>query len=380
MTMPAATGKTPSTFLEVIEIAQTSESRRRIYTRILLSTFAVLLILTAAKFSGVGPGFQARPLVDFDDFHIAGQLVWRGEIEKAYFFHTMSQVQKALSGREAFLPWTYPPQFDLLVAPFAPLPIGLAYGLFTAGTLAPFLSTLRRIAANYFTPVLIVISPAMMVSIRCGQNGFLTGSLIGLTCVGLLAGRRLAGLPLGLMIIKPHLAVAFAVYILVKRNWGAVFVAAGTVAVTSALATILLGQGVWTAFFGGVKEARIFLEHGLYPLFRMVSPYAAIRAFGLPAMASAIAQALSATLALVTVILAIRWLSPRQSLGVTAIASLLVSPYAYDYDLPVAGIGLAFLLPDLIRLGTGRERIALYCLVLFTSGFGMAVTVWLELT
>jgi len=46
------------------------------------------------------------------------------------------------------------------------------------------------------------------------------------------------------MVIKPHLAVAFAVYAAVNRRWGAIFAAAATLALTSALATVLLGTGV----------------------------------------------------------------------------------------------------------------------------------------
>jgi hypothetical protein len=336
----------------------------------------VLLILTAAKFSGFALGEQPRPLVDFDDFYIAGELVWRGEIEKAYHFSTFAELQKTLSSRESFIPWTYPPQFDLVVAPLALVPLGAAYFIFTAGTLAAYLATLKRIAGEKFSSVLIFLCPAMIIAIACGQNGFLTGSLIGLTCLWLQSGRPLAGLPLGLMVIKPHLAVAFAVYALVNRRWGVVLIAALTVALTSALATGVLGTGVWTAFLGGVHEARIFLEHGFYPLFRMVSPYAAIRTLGCSSAVSFIAQALVAVLALALVCLASFRFSSRQALGLTAVASLLISPYAYDYDLPIAGIGFALLLPDLIRLGSERERMILYILGFVTAGWGLAQAPW----
>jgi hypothetical protein len=65
-------------------------------------------------------------------------------------------------------------------------------------------------------------------------------------------------------------------------------------------------------------------------------------------------------------------MAPAQILGLTALASLLVSPYAYDYDLPIAGIGLALLLPNLLRLTTERERIALFGLTGFACIFGFA--------
>jgi hypothetical protein len=363
------------TFVEMVEIARSSPAKRATYFKVILLIVALVLISAAAEFSGVKLRPGAHKLVDFDDFYIAGQLVWRGAIGQAYHFVTMLQLQKPFSDSDSFMPWTYPPQFDLLVAPLALLPMGLAYSVFTIGTLTAYLATLKRVAAENFVPVLILLAPITVITVRCGQNGFLTGTLIGLTCLGLLNRRSLAGLPLGLMIIKPHLAVAFAVYTLVNRRWGTALVAAATVAATSGLATILLGPAVWLAFLDSVKEARIFLEHGLYPLFRMVSVYAVVRSLGFPALVASTAQILTAILALAVVVLASRQFSQRQALGVTAIATLLISPYAYDYDLLILGIGLGLLLPDLVDLGTSRERLALYISMLFIGIFSIVQNV-----
>ena len=95
----------------------------------------------------------------------------------------MFLLQKTLSNSETFQPWTYPPQFDVLVAPLALLPMGLAYSVFTVSTLAAYLATLKRIAAENFVPALILLAPITVITIGCGQNGFLTGTLIGLTCL-----------------------------------------------------------------------------------------------------------------------------------------------------------------------------------------------------
>ena len=366
------------TFVEVIEIAKSSATKRALYFRAILIVIALVLIPTAAELWGVQFRAESHKLLDFDGFYIAGQLVWRGAIEKAYHFATMFQLEKSLSSSDAFQPWTYPPQFDLVVAPLGLLPLGLAYSVFMIGTIAAYLATLRRIATENFVPVLILLAPVIVITVRCGQNGFLTGTLIGLTCIGLQTGRSLAGLPLGLMIIKPHLAVAFAVYTLVNRRWGTALVAATTVAATSALATVLLGPAVWTAFLDGVTEARVFLEHGFYPFFRMISLYAVVRTFGFSALVATTAQVLVAIFALGMVFLASRQLSRRQSLGVAAIATLLISPYAYDYDLLILGIGLGLLLPDLTDLGTERERLALYALIPFIGVFSIAQTVILS--
>lgn len=364
------------TFVELIESARSSTTKRAVYFRASLLVIALVLFPKAAELSGLRLHNQSRDLIDFEGFYLAGQLVWRGAIGEAYHFITMFQLQKTLSGNETFQPWTYPPQFDLLVAPLALLPVGLAYGLFMIATLAAYLATLKRIAAENFVPVLILLTPIIVITIGCGQNGFLTGTLIGLACLGLQARTSWAGVPLGLMIIKPHLAVAFAVYTLVGRRWGTALVAAATVAATSALATILLGPAVWTAFLDGVKEARVFLDRGFYPFFRMVSIYAVVHSLGFSGLVASAAQVLSAIGALGAVVLASQQFSPRRALGVTAIATLLISPYEYDYDLMTLGIGLGLLLPDFARFGTDRERLTLYLVAPFIGMFSIVQTLY----
>src|SRR5580698_4236727 len=222
------------TFVETIECPRTSTKKRAVYFRAILILLMLVLASAAADFSGVHirPG-QREPL-DFDGFYLAGQLVWRGTIDQAYHYASLFPLQVSLNKTETFLPWTYPPQFDLIVALLALLPQGLAYGVFTVGTLAAYLATLKRVASESFVPVLILITPLIVITAGIGQNAFLTGTLIGLTCLGLQSRQSWAGLPLGLMIIKPHLAVGFAVYTLVNRRWGTALAAAATIVATSA--------------------------------------------------------------------------------------------------------------------------------------------------
>lgn len=364
--------------IETLPAASPEKGRR--YVLILSLALAALLLVKTVWMSRLLQGAHPRPLVDFDTFHIVAQMVWRGEIGQAYRFATMAEAQRAASGTEFFMPWTYPPQFDLLIAPLALLPLWLAYGLFTAGTLAAYLWILRKIAGEYFPTVLIVLFPVFTVAIASGQNGFLTGALVGLVCLDLQGGRRSAGLPLGLMVIKPHLAVTLAAYTLVSRRWGVAVLAATTVLATSVLATILLGTGIWNAVLAGMNEARVFLEHGMYPLYRMVSVYAVLYTLGVPPKAAFAVQVLVAAGTLVGIARAVRRRMPRrQGLGLTALAALLVSPYAYDYDLPIYGIGLAFLLPDLIRLATEKERSALYGLGIFAALSGTTQALRLQI-
>jgi hypothetical protein len=361
--------------LKMRQSLQTDPVVSPLLLRAILVIIGAMLVNQTAKFFGlIGPA-EPKVLVDFDAFHIVGRMVWRGEIEEAYHFVTMSRAQRLLGGADSFLPWTYPPQFDLLVAPLALVPIGLAYFAFTAATLAAYLLVLRRIAGEAFGAVLLVTFPTFIVTIACGQNGFLTGALIGLSCMWLLQQRPIAGFPLGLMIIKPHLTAAFVLFTLATRRWGTIALAAAVVALTSAIATLAFGPGIWSAFLNGAAEARSFLKAGVYPLFRMISSYAFMRSLGFSASVAMAAHGAVAMCALAMVWTAIRQgMSQRQVLGLAALASLLVSPYAYDYDMPIFGIALALLMPDLQRLLTSREQAVLFGLSSFACMWGIAQT------
>lgn len=110
-----------------------------------------------------------RELSDFDAFYITAQQVLRGQLDLVYRFETLTKLQaEAYNGATSFMPWTYPPQFDLLVAPFALLPTGVAYLLFVTATLTIYLLTHRAIACKNFAQIAIG-SP------RCPREHFIKG-------------------------------------------------------------------------------------------------------------------------------------------------------------------------------------------------------------
>jgi hypothetical protein len=359
-----------------LEQIQSSPSRRAVYVRVIFAGLAAMVLVKGLRFFEGGLWY-GKQTADFSAFHIVAQHVWRGDLDLTYQFTEFAKMQAETSGGSTgFMPWSYPPQFDLLLAPLGLLPGWAAYALFTALTLAAYLMTLRAIAGNNLAQVLVITFPAIALTIACGQNGFLTGALIGLVCLNVerrhVTGQVLSGLALGAMIMKPHLAIAAGVYMLLTRRWTAVVTAAAVV-VTSALAsTLAFGPRIWIAWLGAIKESAGYLEQGRYPLFRMISAYSSLYKAGLAPSVAFWAQVGVACLALGTVAFAVmRGPSQRFALGVTAIASVMISPYAYDYDLPIIGIGLALLLPDLLTLASERERDVLYGLMLLANSYGL---------
>jgi hypothetical protein len=173
------------------------------------------------------------------------------------------------------------------------------------------------------------------------------------------------------MVIKPHLAVAFAAYSILKRHWTTVVTAASVVLASSALCTLVFGVEIWTALLQSVHDSSMFLERGYYPLFRMISFYASLRTVGFSGPVAFVGQALIATLALGVVGIFVHKRMPlRTTLGLTAMVSVCISPYAYDYDLPIVGVGFALLLPELQAVSREDERGIVYAALMLAGAYG----------
>ncbi|GAB4259401.1 MAG: hypothetical protein Kow0013_02030 [Pararhodobacter sp.] len=341
----------------------------RLLTALLIALFATLVLFVATALPEVGAGGN---LVDFDAFYITGQLALEGRADEAYDMAVMADVQRALVGHQGFMPWTYPPQFDLLTMALPALPRGLAYALLTGATLAFYLWVLARLAGPSLAFVLVAIAPPVYVCITIGQNAFLTGGLIGL--YALLAQRArpgAAGWPLGLLVIKPHLGIGLGVHALASRNGRGLAIALGIALASSLLATLVFGPGIWGAFLSGVEQAGHALRTGFYPLFRMTSVYAALHTLGVPPGIAVWAQIGIGLLACVAIAVATaRGQEPRHALALACFGTALVSPYLYDYDLAIAGVGIALVLPDLARRTSGIERLLLLALFWLAGAWG----------
>lgn len=343
--------------------------------KVMLTALAMLMTLTGVTFHLVSQNGQGGIFVDFHAFYAAGSLALEGRAGDAYRMATMEGVQQRMAGHETFMPWTYPPPFTLFVGALAALPLGLAYALFTGLSLAAYLLVLRRIAGDCLPGVLLAMAPMLALGVITGQNGFLTGALTGWFLLAFQARDRRAGLPLGLMVIKPHLAAGIALLTLAQRRWQAVGIAAVVVLAALVIPTLVFGLPIWTAFADGVRESGRFLAEGRYPMFRMTSAYAFALSLGLPARVAFFAQAASALAAISLLLFAwARKLPPRQLAAAACTASLFVSPYAYDYDLCLLGIALAFILPDLLVRTRAAQQMALLLMCWTAMGYGFAAS------
>lgn len=346
-------------------------ARHRALPALLLAFFGYFILWASLYWAGIVPGAEGS-IVDFHAFYLAGQMYWDGSIADAYYFDKMHAAQIAYTGTDNFMPWAYPPPFDLLVVPLALLPLGVSFFVFTALTFAGFVLVLRRFSGPCLGPVLLAIAPAIFVNVFTGQNGFLTAMLLGLAVALALQGRTVAGLPLGLMVIKPHLALGLGVTLLVRRQWRIIAVAAAVVVASVLVATLVLGHEIWPAFLHGAERSGVYLERGNFPLYRMTSAYATLRTLGAGPGGAFLAQVAVALVA-VGIIGAVAWKvrDARLTAGVALLGGTLISPYGYDYDLTALGLGLAVLAPYLAGRAGWADALGLMALSWIGTGAGL---------
>jgi hypothetical protein len=343
----------------------------------LMILLLLLMIWTAIEFQHPTLLRAGKTMTDFDAFYVAGLMYWEGRLNEAYHFARLYEAQRRFTGVNSFMPWTYPPPFNLVTAALASLPVGLAYLAFIGTSFAAYAVVVRRIAGIHAATVLVTMFPTVAVNIRSGQNGLLTGTLVGLFLLSYLRGQAGGGVALGCMVFKPHLAVGSAVLALVEWRWRRIVACAVTVFALVGLSAAVFGLQVFSAFLAATGEAGRFLALGLYPLFRMTSLYAALFTAGASPGLALLVQAISALIACVSIVVAaIRCEDRRYVAALAAFGSMLVSPYNYDYDLAVLGIAAAILWPLLMTRARPTHLFGLIALYWLAAGWGLLMSIW----
>src|SRR5204863_3126413 len=122
----------------------------------------------------------------------------------------------------------YPPTFLLAVTPLGLLPYPAALAAFVPGTAALWAALVRRILPDRRAWIVAAAAPAGLITLLDGQNALLTGALAGFALLWLDRRPILAGVLIGLLAIKPHLAVLFPLALLAEARWRTIAAAAAT--------------------------------------------------------------------------------------------------------------------------------------------------------
>jgi hypothetical protein len=321
--------------------------RAQAYSRLI----AAMILIQAASLIGriVWTAWSdplGRPVpTDFDAFWSGARLVLQGHPALAYDVPAMLAAQHvgAQPAPGQFFPYLYPPPFLLLSTPLGLLPYLAAMAAFALVGFGAIAACLRRILPAPWPLLPILAFPAAMMNATMGQNGALTALCFGVALLLMERRPALAGLCLGLLACKPHLAVCVPLALLASRRWRVLASCAATAMLVCLLSWAALGGGVWTGFFAASSMAReVLAGDDTWP--RMLSVYAAVRILHGGAWMAAAAQAAAAIVACLCVV---RVCTPRPGAGpeiaVTVSAALLCTPYLFDYDLVCLGVPMAWL-------------------------------------
>lgn len=280
---------------------------------------------------------------DFVTFHAAGGLALKGALTSAYDTAAIAAAERlSAPGETLVYLWRYPPPFALLTAPLATLPYLAAYALWSAIGLTAFISGLKRLLPGRDGWLLALGAPATFVCLLHGQSALLVAAAFAWGLALLEKRPLLAGAILGCLVCKPHFAVAPLVLLLASGRWRALGGFAAAAAMLCALSLVAFGWAPWGQFLRTLPEMTALLAQGGLSWAKTPSAFTLALSLGLPQPVAWVLQATCAALALL--LAAVIWRSPASDglKGAAAIAaSLLISPYLFDYDLALLAVAAA---------------------------------------
>lgn len=334
----------PSAWRRALALDWIGMRRVTAYAQILLLVSVVSYVFSYRQAVGsVGSDFLA--------FWSAGKLAVTGAAAKVYDLGATGAIQTALGRNEVFA-FVNPPPMLLFVAPFGALPYPVAWALWIGLTFLAWFAATRSFAPRM--PWALAAFPGALVAGWHAQSGLLTGAF--LAGAGRLLRERpfAAGLCVGALAIKPHLAVLMPVALLAGRHWRAIAGAAVAAAGLFAFTALVFGIGVLAAYPKSWAVSRYLMQADDAAFFlRQVTLYAALRVATTPLVAALVQGC--ATLLAAGLVWRV-WSGAAALEGKVAFllaVAPLATPYLFSYDLPFLAVPVFWLIGK--RSGPGAS-------------------------
>jgi hypothetical protein len=338
--------------MQVSALAEAARQNRLAALAWIAALYLALLLLGADwSRAATSEGLNVAPGTvlgrDFANIYAGGHLVTEGKLSLLYDLQAYQSYQKALfAGAVEGHNYSYGPVSFLYAWLFSLFPYLLSYLLWTALTGAAFAVASRPYLSEVGIPARVaLILPASLINVWAGHYGFLIGAL-WLGAWHLLETRpRLAGLLVGLMLVKPHLALLMPLLLLRRRAWTTILCAGLTVAGACLLTLVLFGVQPWIDYLTKTLGLQAAMVDEVDQFFLLMMPTVAPSLFraGLSDTLVWIVQIIVA-LAAVGALLWRMPACPRQAGLAAACATFLALPYAFNYDMTVVSIASLHLL------------------------------------
>ena len=325
--------------------------------------FAILFVVYAAY--AIWVEFDHPPGVDFVSFWAAAILAAQGDPALAYDVAAHRAVELTAGAVRGLLPFPYPPPFLLLIAPLALLPFAAAFAAWLAVTVALY----ARAAASQLPLRYAFAHPAAHVNALIGQAAFVFCAIFMFGTAQLRRRPLLGGAILGLMMLKPQLALLLPVALLAGREWRAIAGGVLSAAMLLLAALLALGSQTYAAFLSILPTYASFLEDGRIPWHELASVFALLRFLGLAQGPALAAQAIAGAVAIYMCWKA--WAGRHAArIPVLAAATLLAPPYLFTYDSLLLIVPLAWL----VRAGESSRAVVLIWLLCLIPVISLATS------
>lgn len=290
---------------------------------------------------------EGLPLAaDFANYWSASRLALSGQPASVYNIDVLHGVQQQLLGAQHRYGsgWYYPPGFLLMVLPLGFMPYLPALFVWLTATLILYLLVLARTSAHPIVLTLCLCFPGIFENFVFGQNGFLSGALLGGGLLLLEGWPILAGCLFGLLSYKPTLLILALIALVVGRYWQALISALASAIILAIASAVVFGVQVWTAFLNIMPIPMSHLALGqtnwqITPTF-----FAATLSAGFGVRAAYLVQGVAMLLAAAGV----AWVWRRKTDlairgSVLVLGTLLFTPYVMVYDLALLALPLCWL-------------------------------------
>jgi hypothetical protein len=322
---------------------------------VVLAFFAAVLLVNAVISAPSGMEASGHLLApDFVTFYGASSFLPGGHAASVYDHAAFAARLQALfpHGKPGDYAFLYPPGFLFLCLGLSALPYMAALVLWQSATLLALLAALRRLVPRRFGLLATLAYPAMLMNAANGQNAFATGACFAAALACGDGAPIRAGLCLGLLAIKPQLGLLVPVGLALGGRWRSFAAAGATALAVCALAGLMFGMASWRAWVAASPLSRVILEHGYNGYQNMLSLFAAVRLLHGGVGLAYAAQAIAAAVALIVMARVVRpRVSLRAAIALTAVATLVATPWSLDYDLVVLAGPLAWAAGEALRGG-----------------------------
>ena len=294
---------------------------------------------------------------DFRVFYHASEFVKHGD---ALYF---DKAQKELLARDAPLnvdyPYVYPPYSALFFSPLALFSFEVGKYIFLAFQLLVYVLVLRSSSVralwpaymqrdHYTLSLLALSSPFIVNTMLTGQLGIFFAAVMLLGFSLLEKAPVKAGMVLSLLMIKPTLALAVPVYLIIARQKKALAWFILCTSFYTLCSLMVWGVSLWEDWLQSSKFlASVFAMPQLPDNFisQMTGIYTAVRMLGGGTVLASLIQSFTALTAVLALVISIRQKADKYIIfSLLIISPLIMNAYVWQYDAVVAIIAVIMLL------------------------------------